>query len=122
MASVRPAHPDLNGPYTEPRLSADARGARLPALNGFKTFIVSAGGVEFMRPWAEPRLWRSFRAGCGFARSRRAFRSSMAGAPSLFRLAEIDFVDDKAGKPVRHQFEHIGRRPIAAFGNCGRRS
>ena len=82
--------------------------------NGFKTFIVSGGGIEFMRPWAETVYGIPPEQVVG---SRVKMKYEMRdGKPVLMRLPEIDFIDDKAGKPVGiHQF--IGRRPIAAFGN-----
>ena len=82
--------------------------------NGYKTFIVSGGGVEFMRAFAE----RTY----GIP-PEQAIGSSIVteyevrdGKPVIVRLPKIDFIDDKAGKPVGiHKF--IGRRPVMAFGN-----
>jgi phosphoglycolate phosphatase-like HAD superfamily hydrolase len=82
--------------------------------NGFKTFIVSGGGIEFMRPWAE-RVYGIPPEQVIGSRIRTKFEIRES-KPVLVRLPEIDFVDDKAGKPVGIQM-HIGRRPIAAFGN-----
>jgi phosphoserine phosphatase len=82
--------------------------------NGFKTFIVSGGGIEFMRPWTEKIYGIPPEQVVGSSiKTRFQMRD---GRPTLFRLAEINFVDDKAGKPVGIS-QHIGRRPIAAFGN-----
>ena len=82
--------------------------------NGFKTFIVSGGGIEFMRPWAERVYGIPPEQVVGSSiKTKFELRD---GKPVLLRLPEIDFVDDKAGKPVGIQM-HIGRRPIAAFGN-----
>jgi phosphoglycolate phosphatase-like HAD superfamily hydrolase len=82
--------------------------------NGFKTFIVSGGGIEFMRPWAERVYGIPPEQVVGSSiKTRFQMRD---GRPMLFRLPEINFIDDKAGKPVGIN-EHIGRRPIAAFGN-----
>ncbi len=80
----------------------------------FKTFIVSGGGIEFMRPWAERVYGIPPEQVIGSSiRTRYELRD---GKPTLLRLPEINFIDDKAGKPVGiHQ--HIGRRPIMAFGN-----
>jgi phosphoserine phosphatase len=82
--------------------------------SGYRTFIVSGGGVEFMRPWVE----RAYGippdqvVGSRF-KVRHEYRD---GVPVLLRLPEIDLIDDKAGKPVGiHQV--IGRRPTIAFGN-----
>jgi phosphoserine phosphatase len=82
--------------------------------NGFKTFIVSGGGIEFMRPWAERVYGIPPEQVIGSSiKTRFEIRD---GRPVLARLPEINFNDDKEGKPVGiHQ--HIGRRPIAAFGN-----
>jgi phosphoserine phosphatase len=82
--------------------------------NGFKTFIVSGGGVEFIRPWAERVYGVPPEQVIGSSiKTRFEMRD---GRPTLFRLPEVNFVDDKTGKPVGIN-EAIGRRPIAAFGN-----
>jgi hypothetical protein len=82
--------------------------------NGFKTFIVSGGGIEFMRPWAERVYGVPAEQVVGSSiRIRFELRD---GVPVLVRLPELNFIDDKEGKPVGIQM-HIGRRPIAAFGN-----
>ncbi len=107
-------HPQLGRPYPElvyqPMLEllSFLRGA------GFKTFIVSGGGVEFMRVFAEEVYGIPPEQVIG---SRIKTRFEMrAGVPVLVRLPELDFLDDKEGKPVGIQ-AHIGRRPLAAFGN-----
>jgi hypothetical protein len=82
--------------------------------NGFKTFIVSGGGVEFMRPWAERVYGIPPEQVVGSAGKMRL--ETRAGRPVLIKLPEIDLIDDKEGKPVGIQ-SRIGRRPIAAFGN-----
>jgi phosphoserine phosphatase len=82
--------------------------------NGFKTYIVSGGGVEFMRPWAdavygippEQVIGSSIRTGY----------ESRGGKPVLVRKAELEFIDDKEGKPIAIQ-KFIGRPPVMAFGN-----
>jgi hypothetical protein len=82
--------------------------------NGFKTFIVSGGGIEFMRPWTERVYGIPPEQVVG---SSIKTKYEMAnGKPVLMRLPEVNFIDDKAGKPVGIN-SHIGRRPIAAFGN-----
>ena len=82
--------------------------------NGFKTYIVSGGGIEFMRPWVEKVYGIPPEQVVGS--SIKVKYELRDGKPVLVRLPEIDFIDDKAGKPVGiHKF--IGRRPIAAFGN-----
>lgn len=82
--------------------------------NGFKTYIVSGGGIEFMRPWTE-RVY-GIPPEQVMGSSIKTKYEVRDGQPVLVRLPELNFIDDKAGKPVGiHQF--IGRRPIAAFGN-----
>jgi phosphoglycolate phosphatase-like HAD superfamily hydrolase len=82
--------------------------------NGFKTFIVSGGGIEFMRPWTERVYGIPPEQVVGSSiKTKYEFRN---GKPVLIRLPRIDFIDDKTGKPVGIN-SHIGRRPVAAFGN-----
>ena len=82
--------------------------------NGFKTFIVSGGGIDFMRPWTE-RVYGIPPENVVGSSGKIRFELR-DGKPVLLRLPEIDFIDDGPGKPVGIH-EHIGRRPIAAFGN-----
>jgi hypothetical protein len=82
--------------------------------NGFKTYIVSGGGVEFMRPWTEKVYGIPPEQVIGS--SIKTKFEIVDDKPVLMRLPEIDFIDDKDGKPVGIQ-KFIGRRPIAAFGN-----
>ena len=82
--------------------------------NGFKTFIVSGGGIEFMRPWAEAAYGVPPEQVVGS--SMKTTFEMQDGKPVIVRLPEVSFNDDKAGKPIGID-EHIGRRPIAAFGN-----
>lgn len=82
--------------------------------NGFKTFIVSGGGIEFMRPWVEKVYGIPPEQVIGSSiKTKYEVRD---GTPVIVRLPELNFIDDKAGKPVGIQ-QHIGRRPILAFGN-----
>ncbi len=82
--------------------------------NQFKTYIVSGGGIEFMRPWVEQIYGIPPEQVIGSS-IKVKFEIRESGAV-LVRLPEIDFIDDKAGKPVGiHKF--IGRRPVLAFGN-----
>lgn len=82
--------------------------------NGFKTYIVSGGGIEFMRPWAEETYGVPPEQVIGSSiKTKFELRD---GRPALVRLPELSFINDKAGKPVGIN-QHIGRRPIAAFGN-----
>ena len=81
---------------------------------GFKTFIVSGGGTEFMRPWSERIYGVPPEQVVGSSiKTRFEMRD---GQPLLFRLPEVNFIDDKTGKPIGIN-EYIGRRPVAAFGN-----
>jgi len=82
--------------------------------SGFKTFIVSGGGIEFVRVFAEEVYGIPPEQVVGSSIKTRL--DVREGEPVLVRLPEIDFIDDKAGKPVAIN-QHIGRRPIAAFGN-----
>ena len=82
--------------------------------NGFKTFIVSGGGIDFMRPWTEKVYGIPPEQVVGSSiKTKYEMRD---GKPVLIRLPELNFVDDKTGKPIGIN-SHIGRRPIAAFGN-----
>jgi hypothetical protein len=82
--------------------------------NEFKTFIVSGGGIEFMRPWTEAVYGVPPEQVVGSSiKTKWEMRD---GKPALVRLPEINFIDDKEGKPVGIN-EHIGKRPIMAFGN-----
>ena len=82
--------------------------------NGFKTFIVSGGGIEFMRPWAE-RVY-GIPPEQVIGSSIKTKFEMREGRPVIVRLPELNFIDDKAGKPAAIQ-HHIGRRPVLAFGN-----
>jgi phosphoglycolate phosphatase-like HAD superfamily hydrolase len=82
--------------------------------NGFKTFIVSGGGIEFMRPWAD-RVY-GIPPEQVIGSSGKLKFELRDGKPVLVKLPEVNFIDDKTGKPVGIQM-HIGRRPILAFGN-----
>ena len=81
---------------------------------GYKTYIVSGGGIEFMRPWTEAVYGIPPEQVVGSSIKTRY--ELLDGQPALMRLPEIDFIDDKAGKPVGIN-RHIGRRPVMAFGN-----
>jgi len=107
-------HPKYGQPYTacvyQPMLELLA----YLRANGFKTFIVSGGGIDFMRPWTEAVYGIPPEQVVG-----SAFKLKFElrdGVPVLLRLPQIDDVNDKAGKPIGIQ-AHVGRRPIAAFGN-----
>ena len=112
LATAR--HPRFNRPYTELVYQPMLELLAYLRVNGFKTFIVSGGGIEFMRPWSE-RVY-GIPPGQVVGSSIKTRFEMRDGRPTLFRLPAINFIDDKAGKPVGIN-EHIGRRPIAAFGN-----
>jgi hypothetical protein len=82
--------------------------------SGFKTFIVSGGGIEFMRPWTE-RVYGVPPEQVVGSSIKTKFQMR-DGKPELFRLPDLNFIDDNVGKPVGIN-EYIGRRPVAAFGN-----
>jgi hypothetical protein len=112
LATAR--HPRFNKPYTELVYQPMLEVLSYLRANGFKTFIVSGGGIEFMRPWTEKVYGIPPEQIVGSSiKTKFEMRDSQ---PRLFRLPQLNFVDDKAGKPVGIN-EHIGRRPIAAFGN-----
>ena len=107
-------HPELDRPYTELVFQPMLEVLEYLRFNGFTTFIVSGGGIEFMRPWVEEVYGIPPEQVIGS--SIKVRYENREGEPALVRLPEIDFIDDKEGKPVGiHKF--IGRRPIAAFGN-----
>jgi len=112
LATAR--HPRFKRPYTELVYQPMLELLAYLRNNGFKTFIVSGGGIEFMRPWVEGVYGIPPEQVVGSSiKTKFEMRD---GKPVLVRLPEINFIDDKAGKPVGIN-QHIGRRPIAAFGN-----
>jgi hypothetical protein len=112
LAAAR--HPRFKRPYTEPVYQPMLELLSYLRANGFKTFIVSGGGVEFMRPWTEKVYGIPPEQVSGSSiKTKFQMRD---GSPTLFRLPDINFIDDKTGKPVGIN-ERIGRRPIVAFGN-----
>ncbi|MGO7564236.1 MULTISPECIES: HAD family hydrolase [Rhizobium] len=112
LASAR--DPKFNRPYTELVYQPMVELLAYLRANGFKTFIVSGGGIEFMRPWAEKVYGVPPEQVIGSS-IKTEFRMQ-DDTPTLYRLPEVNFIDDKAGKPVGIN-QQIGRRPIAAFGN-----
>jgi phosphoserine phosphatase len=107
-------HPKTGRPYTEMVYQPMIELLAYLRANGFRTFVVSGGGVEFMRPWAERVYGVAPEEVVG---SRIKTRYELRdGKPVLVRLPELEFVDDGPGKPVAIQMQ-IGRRPLAAFGN-----
>ncbi len=107
-------HPRFQRPYTECVYQPMLELLAYLRANGFKTFIVSGGGIEFMRPWVE-RVY-GIPPEQVIGSSIKLQYEVRDGKPVLMRLPEIDFIDDKAGKPVGIQ-KFIGRRPLMAFGN-----
>jgi phosphoserine phosphatase len=112
VASAR--HPRFKRAYTDMVYQPMLEILEYLRRNEFKTYIVSGGGIEFMRPWTE-RVYGIPPEQVVGSSIKTEFEMR-DGQPVLVRLPEIDFIDDKAGKPVGIQ-RHIGRRPIAAFGN-----
>jgi phosphoglycolate phosphatase-like HAD superfamily hydrolase len=108
-------HPRFNKPYTDLVYQPMLELLAYLRENGFKTFIVSGGGIEFMRPWTE-RIYgippEQVVGSSGVVR----FEVGPDGKPVLAKLAKVEFVDDGPGKPVGIN-RFIGRRPIFAFGN-----
>jgi len=107
-------HPKFKRPYTECVYQPMIELLAYLRANGFKTFIVSGGGIEFMRPWTEKVYGIPPEQVVGSSIKTKYEWSD--GKPVLMRLPEMNFIDDKTGKPVGIN-SHIGRRPIAAFGN-----
>ena len=106
--------PRFKRPYTELVYQPMLELLAYLRANGFKTFIVSGGGIELMRPWTERVYGIPPEQVIG---SSIKTQFEMRGdIPILMRLPQVNFIDDKAGKPVGIN-EKIGRRPIAAFGN-----
>ncbi|MCA9994006.1 MAG: haloacid dehalogenase-like hydrolase [Ardenticatenaceae bacterium] len=112
LATAR--HPMAGRPYTEMVYQPMLELLTYLRANGFKTFIVSAGGIEFMRPWTAEVYGIPPEQVIGSSIKTRF--EVYDDAPVLVRLPELNFLGDKEGKPVAIN-QHIGRRPIAAFGN-----
>jgi len=107
-------HPTLKRPYTELTYAPMRELLDYLRANGFQTWIVSGGGVEFMRVITEELYGVPPQQVVGSSiKTRYEVRN---GQPAIVRLPEIDFIDDKAGKPIGIH-KAIGRRPVAAFGN-----
>ena len=112
LATAR--HPKTGKPFTEMVYQPMLELLAYLRANGFKTFIVSGGGIEFMRPWTEKVYGIPPEQVVGS--SIKTKFEMRGGKPALVRLPEVNFIDDKTGKPIGIN-SHIGRRPIAAFGN-----
>ena len=107
-------HPRFNRRYSELVFQPMLELLAYLRANGFKTYITSGGGVEFLRVFAEETYGVPPEQVIGSSvKTQYRIRD---GKPVLVRLPEIDFIDDEAGKPIGIN-RHIGRRPIASFGN-----
>src|SRR5258706_3143800 len=107
-------HPATGRLYTEMVYQPMLELLAFLRANGFKTFIVSGGGIDFMRVFAEPVYGIPPEQIVGS--SGKLGFEMRDGKPVLMKLPELNFNDDKGGKPVGIQM-HIGRRPIFSFGN-----
>jgi hypothetical protein len=108
-------HPRFDRPYTGMVYQPMLELLTYLRANGFKTFIVSGGGVEFMRPWVEKTYGIPPEQVVGSSGVVK-LEIDANGRPKLMKLAKVEFVDDGPGKPVGIN-RFIGRRPIFAFGN-----
>jgi phosphoglycolate phosphatase-like HAD superfamily hydrolase len=108
-------HPRFKRPYNELIYQPMLEVLTYLRANGFKTFIVSGGGIDFMRPWAPAAYGippEQIVGSSGVVQ----FRLDKQGKGELFKTAKVDFIDDGPGKPVGI-YRNIGRWPIIAFGN-----
>lgn len=108
-------HPRFKRLYTELTYQPMRELLDYLRANGFKTFIVSGGGIEFMRPWTEKVYGIPPEQVVGSSGVVK-FEMGADGKPLLMKLAKIEFVDDGPRKPAGIN-RFIGRRPIFAFGN-----
>jgi len=107
-------HPRFNKPYNELVYQPMLELLDYLRANDFKTFIVSGGGIEFMRPWVEEVYGIPKDQVVGSSiKTEFVIEDGMA---KIVRLPELDFIDDKAGKPVGIN-KFIGRKPVFASGN-----
>jgi phosphoserine phosphatase len=107
-------HPRFKRLYTELAYQPMVELLAYLRANGFKTYIVSGGGIEFMRPMTQKVYGVPPEQVIGSSIETKYEMKD--GKPVLMRLPKVHFIDDKAGKPVGIN-EFIGRRPVAAFGN-----
>jgi len=112
LATAR--HPRFDRPYTQLVYQPMIELLSYLRSKDFKTYIVSGGGIEFMRPWTD-RIYGVPPEQVVGTSVKLKYELRPSG-PVLLRLPEINFIDDKAGKPVGIA-QFIGRRPVAAFGN-----
>ena len=107
-------HPKTKRHYNEMIFQPMAELLNYLRANGYKTFIVSGGGVDFMRPWVEQAYGITPDQVVGS--SGKVRYDTLNGKPVLIKLPEVNFIDDKEGKPVGiHQY--IGKRPVFTGGN-----
>jgi len=112
LATAR--HPKLKRPYNELVYQPMLELLKYLRANGYRTFIVSGGGVEFMRAWVEEVYGIPPEQVIGS--SIKTKYEVHDGVPRIVRLEEVNFIDDGPGKPIGIN-QYIGRRPVAAFGN-----
>ncbi|MEO4040297.1 HAD family hydrolase [Hoeflea sp. CAU 1731] len=109
-------HPRFKKPFTKLTYQPMQEVLEYLRANGFTTYIVSGGGIEFMRPMTLDVYGIPTQQVIGS--SIKTKFEMQDGKPVLMRLAEIEFIDDKDGKPIGIN-RFIGKRPIASFGNSG---
>lgn len=107
-------HPRFNRPYTEMVFQPMLELLNYLRANGYKTYIVSGGGIDFMRPWTETVYGIPPEQVIGS--SLKLKYEMRDDGPVIYRLPEINFIDDRAAKPVGIE-QHIGRRPVFTAGN-----
>jgi phosphoglycolate phosphatase-like HAD superfamily hydrolase len=112
---VTARHPRFDRPYTDLIYQPMLELMAYLRAGGFKTFIVSGGGIEFMRPWVE-RVYGIPPEQVVGSSGVTKFEMGKDGKPVLAKLDKIEFIDDGPGKPVGIN-RFIGRRPVFAFGN-----
>jgi len=107
-------HPETGKLYTEMVFQPMLEVIDLLQENDFEVYIVSGGGIEFMRPWTA-RVY-NIPAENVVGSSIKVEYEMTENGPVLNRLPDVNFIDDKEGKPVGIHY-HIGKRPVMAFGN-----
>jgi len=108
-------HPKTGKPYNEMIYKPMVELLTYLRANGYKTFIVSGGGVDFMRPWVEQAYGIPPDQVVGSS-GKVKYQVKEDGTPVLVKLPEINFIDDKEGKPVGI-YQYIGKRPVFTAGN-----
>jgi phosphoglycolate phosphatase-like HAD superfamily hydrolase len=108
-------HPVTGKPYTEMTFQPMLELIRYLQANDFKVYIVSGGGQDFMRPWTMEAYHIPREQVIG-SRQKLEYRTEENGKPVLFRLPDMDFINNQENKPIAiHRF--VGKRPVIAFGN-----